>query len=345
MKHTKWIINIFGLVVLAMGLTRFIGVLAVPNTFIPDHSVYLPIVIKQGPTSPTLTPINTPSPTPTLTPTPTATPIPILPIGAMVDFDIFRGTITGADRVDHLEGDSGSIYPIQVFVVAIVDVENMGFASDYVSRYDLKLRDSIGRLFDLAELEGQFAAEHQYNRTGVYTDIQPGFIENQVYAFDVALDSQGLELVAAAYSPPIIPTPNPLPTSIVNIGIPGSFDNWKYTVTNVITTNTLTDDYYGVITAKGKFLVIFASVQNLGLEARYISRYDFVIQDSLTRQFDMASLEAQWAAEDQYGRTGVYKDIQPSFTIAQVYVFDILPSASGLYFLPTLPGDAVDLNQ
>jgi len=344
MKHTKWIVTIFGLVILVMGLTGFIGVLAAPS----HYSIYLPIVIKQEPTLPILTPTKTPTNTPNFTPTnspsatPTATLIPILPIGSTVDFDIFRGTITGADRVDHLDGDSGEIYPVQVFVVAIVDVKNLGFASDYVSAYDLKIRDSIGRLFDMAELEEQFAAEHQYNRTGVYTDIQPDFIENQVYAFDVALDSQGLELVA--YSPPITPTQNPLPASIVNIGIPGSFDNWKYTVTNVITTNTLNGDD-SVITAKGEFLVVFASVQNLGLEARYISSYDFVIQDSLTRQFDMASLEAQFAAEDQYGRTGVYKDIQPSFIIDQVYVFDILPSASGLYFLPTLPGDAVDLNQ
>jgi hypothetical protein len=301
------------------------------------YHTYLPIVYNASP--PTATPTTSP---PTATPTPTITPNPILPIGATVDFDIFRGTITGADRVDHLEGDSGTIYPIRVFVIAIVDVENLGFKSDSVSRYDLKLRDSIGRLFDMASLDAQWAAEDQYNKTGVYTDIQPNFIENQVYAFDVALDSQGLELVAD--SSPITPTPNPLPTSIVNIGIPGNFDSWKYTVTNVLTTNTLNGDY-GVITAKGEFLVIFASVQNLGLGARYISRYDFVIQDSLTRQFDMASLEAQWAAEDQYDRTGVYEDIQPSFTLDQVYVFDILPSANGLYFLPTQSGNAVDLNQ
>jgi hypothetical protein len=305
------------------------------------YQTYLPIVYNAPP--PTQTPTALPpTPTPTLTPTPTVTPIPILPIGTTVDFDNFRGTITEAYRVDHFEGDSGPIYPIQVFVVAIVDVENLSFASDSVSRYDLRVRDSIGRLFDMAELEAQWAAEDQYGRTGVYEDIQPNFIENQVYAFDVALDSHGLELVAD--SPPITPTPNPLPISIVNIGIPGSSDNWKYTVTNVITTNTLNGDY-DVITAKGEFLVIFASVQNLGLEARSISRYDFVIQDSLTRQYDMAELEAQWAAEDQYGRTGVYEVIQPSFTIDQVYVFDILPSASGLYFLPTDPGDAVDLNQ
>jgi hypothetical protein len=74
MKHTKWIIAIFGLAVLAMAMTRFIGVLAASNTQILDLSVYLPIVIKQEPPTQTPTPTNTPSPTPTLTPTPTQTP-------------------------------------------------------------------------------------------------------------------------------------------------------------------------------------------------------------------------------------------------------------------------------
>ena len=118
----------------------------------------------------------------------------------------------------------------------------------------------------------------------------------------------------------------------------------QYTITDVVTTNTLTGDY-NTYNSKGIFLIIFATVKNINLESDYISRYDFVIQDSTTRQYDMAELEVQWAAEDQYGRTGVYETIQPSFSEDQVYVFDISPSASGLYFNPTEPGDAVDLGR
>lgn len=194
----------------------------------------------------------------------------------------------------------------------------------------------------MADLEAQWAAQDQYDRTGVYHDIQPGFVEDQVYAFDMALDSEGFELIAKV--PPVTPSPNPTPSPIVGIGTPGRFDNWQYIVTGIMTTHTLNGDY-SIVTAKGVFLVVFATVQNLGLESDYISRYDFVAQDSSTRQFDMADLNAQWAAEDQFGRTGVYHRIQPSFTEDQVYVFDILPESSGLYFVPTNPGDAVDLGQ
>ena len=194
----------------------------------------------------------------------------------------------------------------------------------------------------MADLECQWAAEDQYDRSGVYRDIQPGFVEDQVYAFDVALDSEELELVARVS--PVTPTPNPLPSPVVSLGTAGRFDDWQYIVTDITTTYTLNGNY-GIVTAKGVFLVVFATVQNLGLESDYISRYDFVVQDSSTRQFDMAELSAQWAAEDQFGRTGVYRDIQPSFTEDQVYVFDILPESSGLYFVPTNPGDAVDLGE
>jgi hypothetical protein len=59
----------------------------------------------------------------------------------------------------------------------------------------------------------------------------------------------------------------------------------------------------------------------------------------------MADLGAQWAAEEQFSKTGVYHDIQPSFTENQVYVFDISPASNGLYLVPTNPGDAVELSQ
>ena len=285
------------------------------------YSIYLPLIIKSEPT-----------------------PDPLLAIGSTVYFDVFSGLITGAEKVDYLIDDTTYVYPGQVFLVVFVDVKNLDYVSDYVGGYDLRIKDSAGRFFDLAELEVQWAAEDQYSLSGVYQDIQPSFVEKQVYVFDIALDSVGLELVPGKYSPPITPIQNPLPTSIINLGTPGHTPNWEYTLTNVIISPTLIGDY-GNVSAKGKFLVVFVTIKNLGLESDYVSGYDFVIQDSTTRQFDMAELEVQWAAEDQYGLTGVYKDIQASFSENQVYVFDISSSSSGLYFVPTETGNSVYLNQ
>ena len=159
----------------------------------------------------------------------------------------------------------------------------------------------------MGDLVAQWAAQDQYDRTGVYNDIQPGFVEDQVYVFDVALDSEGLEVIATI--PPVTPIPNPTPSPVVGLGTPGRFDDWQYTVTGITTTSTLNGNY-STATARGVFLVVLATVQNLGLESDYISGFDFVAQDSSTRQYDMAGLNAQWAAEDQFGRTGVYHDIQ-----------------------------------
>lgn len=326
MKNSRRIIGSFFVVMLFLFL--IISNIGGVKGNVGDFSIYLPLILKSEAT---------------IEPTPEPTPEPLLAVGSTVYFDIFSGLITGAEKVDYLIDDTEYIYPGQVFLIVYVDVANLDFVSDYVSRYDLRIQDSLGRLFDMAVLEVQLAAEDQYGLSGVYQDIQPSFVEKQVYVFDIALDSVGLELVPGNYSPPITPTPNPLPTSVVNLGTPGNTAKWEYTITNVISTATLTGDS-SVVSAKGEFLVVFATVRNLGLESAYISRYDFVIQDSITRQFDMAELEVQWAAEDQYGLSGVYEDIQPGFTEQQVFVFDIASSASGLYFLPTELGDAVDLN-
>jgi hypothetical protein len=302
-------------------------------------SVFLPLIIKPS-TIPTVPPpTESPSPTQTLPPTP---PSGLLPVGQMVRFDEFEGTIVEATKADRLEGDYGTIFPNQVFVVVVMDIKNLGFVSNSVSRYDLAIVDSLGRTFDMASLEAQWAAEEQFGHTGVYREIQPSFIERQVYAFDIALDSESLELIAA--TDPKTPSPNTVPESVVDINMTGAVDTWDYTITDVIKTSTLEGDY-GTINAKGIFLVTLVTVKNTGTVSEYISRYDFIIQDNLTRQFDMASLEAQWAAEDQYERTGVYKTIQPSFSETQVYVFDISPSSVGLLFVPTEPGDAIDLGQ
>ena len=224
----------------------------------------------------------------------------------------------------------------------MLDIINLGYVSDYVSRYDLRVKDHIGRYFDMASLEIQWAAEEQYDKNGVYFDIQPGFQENLVIVFDVAIDSLGFQLIPE--TEPISPEPNPTPTSTVELGYPGNTDIWEYTITDISTIYTLSGDSSTYI-AKGMFLVIFATMKNISLEFDNVSRYDFVIQDLVTRQYDMAPLEVQWAAEDQYNRTGVYETIQPSFTEDQVYVFDILSTASGLFFVPTDPGTSVDLGR
>jgi hypothetical protein len=76
MKHTKWIITVFGLAVSVMALTGFTRILASPITKILQISVYLPIVIKQESPTPAPTSTNTLSPTPTNTPPPISTIIP-----------------------------------------------------------------------------------------------------------------------------------------------------------------------------------------------------------------------------------------------------------------------------
>ena len=91
----------------------------------------------------------------------------------------------------------GPVYPGGIFVVALMSVTNHGLESDEVGRHSsFKVEDSVGRKFDIAELEVLWAAEDEYDRESVYEPIQPGFTKPLVFVFDVLPESAGLHLVS-----------------------------------------------------------------------------------------------------------------------------------------------------
>lgn len=132
---------------------------------------------------------------------------------------------------------------------------------------------------------------------------------------------------------PIIINPSPY-SSIINqvIHFRGAFADVPFegVVTAVTKATVLAPDYGDPIYPQGVFLVVFMDVTNHGLESDDVGYYSsFRIADSTNRKFDLAILDAQIAAEDQFGFSSVYTTIQPGFTTASVFVFDVLPTSEG----------------
>jgi len=107
-------------------------------------------------------------------------------------------------------------------------------------------------------------------------------------------------------------------------------------------------DYWGnVVYPKGVFIVLFMNVVNHELTSGYVSGIGtFWMRDGGGPFFDMADLEMQWAAEDEYGRMGVYEDLQPQFVYEMVFAFDVPPQGTyNLWYRPWGSSGAVHIEE
>jgi len=99
---------------------------------------------------------------------------------------------------------------------------------------------------------------------------------------------------------------------------------------------SMTDYWDDTVYPNGVFIVLFMDVVNCDMQSAHVSRIDtFWMRDGNGPSFDMAPLEAQWAAEYEYSRIGVYETLQPQFTYKMVFVFDVPPAGSyDLWYIP-----------
>ena len=154
----------------------------ITGTVLPSPTVfhtYIPLVVKQPPQAPLL-----------------AGEI-VRFRGAWEDVPLAGKVVFSEYRNVLVDDYSGPVYPGGVFVVVIMDVESHGLTSDEVGRYgSFKAKDSVGRQFDIAELEVLWAAEDEYGYDSVYEAIQPGFTKRLIFVFDVLPASEDLHLVS-----------------------------------------------------------------------------------------------------------------------------------------------------
>jgi hypothetical protein len=87
---------------------------------------------------------------------------------------------------------------------------------------------------------------------------------------------------------------------------------------------------------QGKFVLVFITVENTGLESGNIYITPVRLKDSKGRAFDMLSPASAAAgqAADVYKRQTAFSTIQPSFKADEVFVYDVAPDATG-YVLVT----------
>lgn len=189
---------------------------SVPNEYLlPTFTPMGGATITPTPTVPAAVFTSTPRSTllPTFTATPVSGAVP-LEVGQTLRFrtDAYgttklSGQVVGWEERSTVNGGApyqGAPTPTPVaasgrYIVVLLDVTNAGTESTYVSTFNsFRLRDGVGRLFDMADGYAQSAAQSQYGRKGTYATIQPGFTERMVFVFDVVPGSSGFSLVPYA---------------------------------------------------------------------------------------------------------------------------------------------------
>lgn len=137
------------------------------------------------------------------------------------------------------------------------------------------------------------------------------------------------------------PGPSPSPSTPPATGIgqvfnfTAAFDTGPFqgTVTDIQENVSLT--YNGqVLHASGKFVAVFITCANVGNVPGEVGYYAFYLRDGKGRNFSLADLDRQFAAEDRFGRAIVYTTVQPSLSREHVFIFDVAPDATDYRMVP-----------
>ncbi|NPV07575.1 MAG: hypothetical protein HPY83_06370 [Anaerolineae bacterium] len=158
--------------------------------------VYLPLAMKNSEGGPPL------NPDPSIPPTSCS----LLPSSQVVRFKgalrsmPMEARLTGCAQASELVDYWGRVYHAGgVYVLVFMEVTNRGTESDDVGGLtSFRIADSQGRLFDMADVMVQLAAEYTYNLEGTYDRIQPGFTSHMVFVFDIHPSSASLSLVSSS---------------------------------------------------------------------------------------------------------------------------------------------------
>jgi hypothetical protein len=100
------------------------------------------------------------------------------------------------------------------------------------------------------------------------------------------------------------------------------------TVTEVIEAGTIGD-----ATAKGKFVLVFLDVTNIGEVSAEIGA-GLQLQDSQGRVFNAADITPQFQASEQYKVRKTVDELQPGLSDKVVIVFDVAIDATGYLLKP-----------
>jgi hypothetical protein len=154
------------------------------------------------------------------------------------------------------------------------------------------------------------------------------------YQIDARYPNNSQPAAAPVEGPTGPPPPTAVPAAIIGqtLTFTGFLGKGQFQgkVVDVKETQTLIGGpVFGTQTAKGKFVVVFMDVTNIGTDPGEVGSNSFQLRDSKGRNFSLADTDPELAGARQYARSPVYTTIQPSITEPSLFVFDVPTDATG----------------
>jgi hypothetical protein len=112
-----------------------------------------------------------------------------VPRGHGISFAHWEMVVKGAEYRPSFGTSPNCILATGTYLVVFASVTNRAHTSNAINIGDLRIQDGFGRMYDLAVLAAQSAAQTRYQRGGVGTPVQPNQTLDLVFVFDTATDS------------------------------------------------------------------------------------------------------------------------------------------------------------
>lgn len=192
--------------------------------------------------------------------------------------------------------------------------------------------------------------------SGLFPDyaITPATLAGQLWQAPTATPTttgSPTQTPTVTQSPTLTPTPTqtqtPAPTATpTNTPTPAQsgtifFDTFEAIVQGVDYRRSLTGGS-GTVNAFAQYAVVTLRVRNNGPEPNALLPEDLAFRDPAGRVGSIAGAEVQHAAQDQYGRPGLYTIIQPTFYTEVVIVWDIQIESQNGGVVPHYPYNIPD---
>lgn len=134
-------------------------------------------------------------------------------------------------------------------------------------------------------------------------------------------------------SPPQAGAATAEPTAAPQLGQPFAAGNWRYTVHAAERRKELVASQFTKDTAKGEFVVVPVTVENIGKQNFGLNTWDFTLYDANRVKYDMASIyPTTWAKAS--GFAGIIgadtRQMPPGVPTKYAAVFDVTPGSQGL---------------
>lgn len=195
---------------------------------------------------------------------------------------------------------------------------------------------------EVSDLDGKRYTVQYFERAVFerHPENQPPYdvLLSQLGTFRFREKYRGVEPGAATPVPnpptpvPPVPTPAPAPIrgQVIDLENRAGTSKLRVRVTDVTETRRIESaDNHPAVTANGKFVVVFLTVNNIGTQSDEVDSDSLQLKDSRGRLFGIAGLQVHFTATAFYKRSIYYQKVEPNTSEDIVLVFDVPTDAAG----------------